>query len=488
MKTDNLTDEQFEVLGLKSGVVVAGAGAGKTRTLIAKIQADQEEIAGEPVNPADQIVVTFTNAAANEIRERLERSGAMLPGHVGTLHSLALRYVKAEWGGLTVIRDKEFDALIKATCKRTRINAPVSQVRAWIMDWPKGGNSLLLVKSIFSDMRARKIIHADVMLAAFRMILSDRPVTRNFRVYVDEAQDSSALDCSIYSNLSKSGRNKGELILFGDPRQAIYGFRGADPKHFVNAIREFGDGVVELTANFRSRPPIIELANRVAAMMGMTVKPMVSRTELVDGAFQGMAVGRGRFSSTEYEIAQLVAEVREQLQNELSVAIVTRFNMVADAAADILRAEGIAVERPGQEAAGDPAIEGLKALTTIPDDWNREFNRLSVPFALRDRLAPALASITAAEMIAPTIDEVIGMPSGDGKVWISTVHGAKGLEWDVVHLIGADDASFYAADPEDVRLAYVAVTRARLSFTWSSATSRIAERRVIGLNPSVIFH
>lgn len=480
----NLTEEQAEALDLENGVVVAGAGAGKTRTLIAKIVHDQSK----GLEPAKQIVVTFTNAAANEIRDRLETSGASRPHHVGTLHRLAMDAVRWSWGGsVDVIDDATFDRLIKATCKRTKINAPVSAVRAWILDPPKSGNGHLLVRALLGDMRGNQKIHPDVMLAVYLRLLVESPATIDWHVYVDEAQDSSGIDAAIYSQLSKSGINQGRLLLFGDPRQSIYAFRGADPRIFQEAMRTVGDGVVQLTANFRSRQPIIDEANRIAAMMPMDVKPMTAGTSPSADDFAGCSGRRGWFESTEAEALALVAMIKEQQSAELTVAVLTRYNLVADAAAAILRSEGIDVEQPGREIAADPSIVKLKALTIIPANWSRQMAFLGVPFALQDRLFPALQLISDPLDIAATIDEALGQPSGAWNVWLSTIHGAKGLEWDVVHLIGADNLSLYRGDPENVRLAYVAVTRARVAFTWSGATSRIAERRVVGLKPSEIF-
>lgn len=478
---EELTAEQAEALALESGVVVAGAGAGKTRTLIAKIIHDQQQ----GIDPALQIVVTFTNAAANEIRDRLERRGAAWPHHLGTLHKLAMRAVKAAWGGaLDVIDDAAFDRLIKTTCKRTKINIPVSAVRAWILDPPKSGNGHLLVRALLGDMRAGRQIHPDVMLAVYLRLLVESPTGHDWRVYVDEAQDSSPIDAAIYSNLSKSGRNAGGLILFGDPRQSIYAFRGAEPRIFTDAMRDFGDGLVVLTANFRSKPAIIEAANRIAGLMAMGVAPMVSGLQtsgMVDGTFRA-----SWYDSTEAEVLAITSTIKHELEFGNSVAVLTRFNMVADAAAAILRSEGITVEQPGRETALDPSIEKLKALTSIPDDWGRTMSGLGVPFALQDRLGVHLRNLDDAIDIAAAIDEALGTPTGNRKVWLSTIHGAKGLEFDIVHLIGADNLSLYLGDPEDVRLAYVAVTRARKDFTWSGARSRIAERRVVDLKPSAI--
>lgn len=482
MKTEQLNPEQAEALDLRDGCVVAGAGAGKTRTLVAKIIHDQQTI-----DPADQIVVTFTNAAADEIMSRLDASGARKPGHVGTLHSLALRRVTAAWGGpLRVLDDKGYDQLIRETAKRTRMNQPVSTVRGWVMDPPRAGNGRLLVNGIIAGMRANRVIHADAMLSVYRDLLVARPMTQNVRVYVDEAQDSSPLDAAIYTAMTRSGQNRGSLIMFGDPRQAIYGFRGADPAIFIRALHGFA--TVELTANFRSARPIIDIANRIAGMMDLPIHPMTSGAGDIPGdvrARSPLAAGVG-FSSTEAEVMDVRDQIRESTG---SFAILTRYNAVANVAAAMLRAEGFSVQQPGREQLTDPAIVRIRELTELPKDWKAALAYLSVPFELQNRLLPALQRVADALEIGPAIDEALGRPADPEKtVWVSTIHGAKGLEWDNVRLIAADDLSLCMEDSEDVRLAYVAVTRARRTLAFSYARNRAGERRTDGLTASRILH
>lgn len=490
MKIDTLTKEQEEALGLDDGCVVAGAGAGKTRTLVAKVMHDQA--CGLPA--AHQIVVTFTNAAALEMEARLNARGAQRPGHIGTLHSLALRGIIAAWGGLPkVLKDADFDKVLKDTAKRSRINATAPEIRRWLMEPPRAGNGLLLRKAVLAEMRGQRLVHPDVMLVVYLELLRERPETRDVRLYVDEAQDASSLDFAIYSNLSKSGKNRGTAIYFGDPRQAIYAFRGAKPELFEQAIHGHGF-ICNLTTNWRSGLSIIDEANRIAAMMPFGAGMVMPMTAPPAWETTGLVTRRGRYTATAMEAMQLAGEIRQALDNQESVAVLARYNDTVDTVAAMLRAEGLQVELPGREVEKDPALERLRNLT--PDDlppagqsWERHLMTLGVPFVHQEYLAKMLMGVRSVLEIGPIIDEALGQPSGEkGKVWVSTIHGSKGLEWDHVHLVGADHLALDVHDPEDVRLGYVAVTRARKVFSVSHALHRNGSKGdVSDLKPSAIF-
>lgn len=483
---NDLTPEQSEALNLKEGVIVAGAGAGKTKTMIAKIMHDQANL----VRPEDQIVITFTTSAALEMESRLTRAGGQKPRHIGTLHSLAFRYISAAWGGkIGVLTDRGFDAVIKAGLKRCKINVTLPTAKDWIMSPPKSGNGVLFRKAILAEMKGQRVVHPDTMLVIFLELTRERPETADVRVYFDEGQDASQLDLGIVQNLARSGQNRGSLLIFGDPRQSIYEFRGVDPAIFERTVRDFGDGVVCLTSNFRSTRAIVEEANKIAALMpnptGM-VQPMVAVRDSRLGPIN-RSPGLG---STEMEASRMADDISRRLDMRETVAVLTRYNATADVVAAMLRGQGLAVERSGREVPKHPALEALRALhqDDIPTGgWESMLMYLGVPFAYQDSLAKALVGVTSQVEIGPLIDEVLGQPADGKSVWVSTIHAAKGLEWDHVHLVGADSLSLDPTIPEDVRLAYVAVTRARDTFSVSSARNRAGDRRVDGLKPSPIF-
>jgi DNA helicase-2/ATP-dependent DNA helicase PcrA len=474
---DGLTPQQLEAVQLRSGVIVAGAGAGKTKTLVSRITHDQRE---RGIDPAEQVVVTFTNAAAREIRERLERAGAKTPAHLGTLHSLAFRFVREAWGTVSVLSDAQFDAIIKAEMKRTRVPATLTAARDAIMNGDARGNLALLAKAIIGRLRGDRAIHPDVMLRV--MLDTLRATPRQFLVYVDEAQDSASVDFSIYSNLA---RKEGTLLI-GDPRQSIYGFRGARPDLFLDALRAYGDGVVELPHNFRSEPEIVANANRIAALMNLPVIEGVMIATKPQGL--GFVRFEGEFATSEAE-AVAAAEWAESREFVGTHAILCRYNATVEVVAAALRGRGVPVIVAGEPEETDPAVEALAKLDRIPASWESAMMALGVSFADQERLLPALAAVLDPADIADAIREAFSLPTAasNAAVVVSTVHGAKGLEWDHVRLVGADAAAFDPTDAENVRLAYVAATRPRCSFSWSSARDRAGRVRVRDLSASTIF-
>lgn len=457
---NSLTAEQAAVLPIRgNGNVIAGAGSGKTRTLTAKIVYDQK-VLGIP--STSQIVVTFTNAGADEMRERLEAVNAGKPFHLGTLHSLAFRSIRKAWGGdVKVVSDEVFADLVKDLIRTTRVKVTTTEVIDAIIMGNARGRLGLLVKAIMAKMRSERAVHPDTMLPIFAELIPDLRLS-GFKVYVDEAQDSAEIDFRIYDALSAG---VGSLIMFGDPRQAIFAFRGADPALFAKRIGSMGMTNVVLTANFRSAKAIVTQANKIR--MEFAVAGMVTPPDAPEGV---VSMG-GFFDTTESEIDHLRADVKAAIDDGRTVAVLARYNVTVDAAIAMMGTQFL-VESPRRPEDLEASVIALSNITTVPTSWTDTMSALGVSFQLQDKLLPVLERIRQPEEIRDAVMEGIGRPTGKGTVWVSTVHGSKGLEWDVVFLIGADNQCFDANDPEEARLAYVAVTRAKHSFYATFARSR----------------
>lgn len=481
MEIDNilagLTGPQLEAVNLNSGVMVAGAGAGKTKTTVAKIAFDQ-------VNRPhlEQIVVTFTNAAAKELKERLKEIGAAEPHFIGTLHALAFRYIRDEWGKVTVITDKQFDAVLKAEMKRTRLNVPVAELKDALTNDSARGNMNLLVRAVLARLRSDRVVHPDMMLRVFNDLLTLKSAGYHgkFFVYVDEAQDSAAIDFAIFSKLAA----KDSIFLIGDPRQSIFVFRGARPELFTNAISTYGDGFVVLPHNFRSHRMIVGAANKIAAGMRLPGFPdgmpdMIAARDFVSGK----VANHGAFETTEIEAVR-VAEWAET--DVSSTAILCRYNATVELVATMLRGRGLKVVTSGEPDELDPSLVALSNLAEIPSSWESAMMALGVSFKDAGRLLPLLSAVTDAADIADVVRESFTIDEKDAVV-VSTVHAAKGREWDRVALVGADNGAFDPLDEENRRLGYVAATRARFEFVFSFARQRSGRYPVNGLNLSPIF-
>ena len=216
----HFTDEQQAVVCAEpegNVLVLASVGSGKTRVLVHRVA----HLVQAGCDPHDFCVLTFTNAAANELQARIATllNLEVLPNLlVGTFHSVAAR-----------ILEEEQDPFA----------------------------------------------HVDEVLTHFLHLLRSESKKARFKfVFIDEAQDLNAAQALLVSELAKSAKH---LILAGDDDQSIYAFRGADVSLFFTLAEDLKCAVKHLTANHRATPALVALANDVASKnvraRGEVVKP-----------------------------------------------------------------------------------------------------------------------------------------------------------------------------------------------------------------------
>src|SRR5436305_6092671 len=295
---DGLNEQQRRVATQHGGplLVLAGAGTGKTRTLVARAA----WLHGSQGVPANRILLlTFTRRAASDM---LARAGARFDGSGGricggTFHAIAHKIIRQhaesfslppqftilDQGDATdlldVLRpDHGLDgtglrapraaacADIYTRCVNT--GRPVSEVVTAGFPWCKPFTAQLaaLFRAYTARKRARNLLDFDDLLLLWQAALADQgsgPVLRGMfdAVLVDEYQDVNAVQASIVRLLQPDGK---QLTCVGDDAQAIYGFRGADPAHLRQLTADYpGLDIVRLHRNYRSRPGVLDLANLV---------------------------------------------------------------------------------------------------------------------------------------------------------------------------------------------------------------------------------
>ena len=272
--------------------VVAGPGTGKTRTLTARI-AFLTESRGVP--PETVLALTFTNKAAEEMRERLAGllgDGRPLGITVGTFHQLGAAVLR-EFGaaaGLSstfVIADDEDRRALLRRCAPELPAAEVRRVleaissaknlltREWAIDRSDEGveggpPDLPAIRNRYDAAlaEAEALDFDDLVFRTVRLLETDSAVLdtvqRRFRwISVDEYQDVNAAGHRLLRLLVAGGAN---LCVIGDPDQAIYGFRGADHRYFLQFARDFpGARHLHLDRNYRSPQAILDAAAQVIA-------------------------------------------------------------------------------------------------------------------------------------------------------------------------------------------------------------------------------
>ena len=295
---DGLNEQQRRAATHEAGplLVLAGAGTGKTRTLVARA-AWLRDTQGMQANRI--LLLTFTRRAASDMLARAASSAGGSSGRIcgGTFHAIAHKIIRqhAESFSLppqfTILDQSDATEVLDvlrpdhglaeggqrspraATCadiytRCVNTGRPVSEVVAASFPWcvPFTAELASLFRAYTARKRDRHLLDFDDLLLLWQAALADPaagPVLRGMfdAVLVDEYQDVNAVQASIVRLLQPDGK---QLTCVGDDAQAIYGFRGADPAHLRQLAADYpGVDIVRLHRNYRSRQGVLDLANLI---------------------------------------------------------------------------------------------------------------------------------------------------------------------------------------------------------------------------------
>jgi DNA helicase II / ATP-dependent DNA helicase PcrA len=295
---DGLNEQQRRAVTHEGGplLVLAGAGTGKTRTLVARA-AWLRDTLGLPSNRI--LLLTFTRRAASDMlaRAAVVGRGSAERMYGGTFHAIAHKIIRqhAESFSLppqfTILDQSDTADLLDvlrpehgltetgqrapraATCadiytRCVNTGRPISEVVKASFPWCVPFTSQLadLFRDYTARKRARHMVDFDDLLLLWQAALADPaagPVLRGMfdAVLVDEYQDVNAVQASIVRLLQPDGK---QLTCVGDDAQAIYGFRGSAPAHLRQLTADYpGLDVVRLDRNYRSRQGVLDLANLI---------------------------------------------------------------------------------------------------------------------------------------------------------------------------------------------------------------------------------
>jgi DNA helicase II / ATP-dependent DNA helicase PcrA len=295
MNLDFLNPSQKEAVLRTDGpvMILAGAGSGKTRTLVARIQYLLEE---KNISPFQILAVTFSNKAAREMRERLAVNTSINVGalQVTTFHAFCAKVLRMEatYLGLsknfTIYDDGESQSIIKAILNKRGINqkelSPYT-VAAYIDGLKNLGYYLGLTKSeevekyaedkrlfdIFLDYegelhRSNAVDFGGLITGVLNLFRNYPEVLKKYQqkyryVLVDEYQDTNRAQFDLVRELSHLHRN---ICVVGDEDQSIYSWRGADIRNILDFENVFPESnLIKLEQNYRSSKRIIEAASAV---------------------------------------------------------------------------------------------------------------------------------------------------------------------------------------------------------------------------------
>lgn len=528
----NLTSEQRAVVESTSQniLVVAGPGSGKTATTVARIQSLTEMA----VDYRTIVVLTFTNAAAKEITERLEYvpRGSMTPvipplGYIGTLHGFALRCLK-RYGQdlgfgdrLALIGEEAAESLMEAKAKSLGCRTPLKK----LMKLKGEENNVerrargrmtpeeVVIAAYYMELREAGMVDFDmILLAMVTLIAAGKMPAIYTHLFVDEVQDSAAVDWEIYHALPIANK-----FYVGDEDQSIYGFRGGRP----DLMHQPQADVFLLQSNYRSREEVCQRAQMLIEHTSANRYPKITRST------RGYC-GEVMLWSDAENSGQEVADVAEAVGKEVAsgtlldeIAVLARTNAICGEMREHLKASGFQVSEKVKdqnpfdwrlakslvELAANPANDTLAYFYLLERDGRgmadamkrkaqSEMRTLSTMiFAAASVIARNVQTVgrmlaeqktsgetrmRVATIIrqlpadADLLELVLAMTQDEGAaegatpgITVTTIHQAKGREWDVVFVAGAEEEVMIYGQPapevvdEARRLMYVAVTRAR---------------------------
>ena len=293
MNLEQLNDRQKEAVLYNEGplLIIAGAGAGKTKTLTTKIAFLIEE---KNVNPRNILAITFTNKAAKEMKDRLYMQIGSLSKElqVSTFHSFGLKLLRENYetlgydknfvimdsdDSLTVVKkilkDANYDPKIYnpkairnkiSSCKNEMMTPDIYDKYA-VSDYEK------VIKEVYEKYERKlhmnnSVDFDDLLLLPIQLFKKNPDVLDKYQelyqyILIDEYQDTNEAQYILTKLLSAKNR---KITCVGDDSQSIYSFRGANYKNILNFEKDYKDAkTILLEQNYRSTSNILDAANQV---------------------------------------------------------------------------------------------------------------------------------------------------------------------------------------------------------------------------------
>lgn len=293
MNLEQLNDRQKEAVLYNEGplLIIAGAGAGKTKTLTTKIAYLIEE---KEVGPENILAITFTNKAAKEMKDRLYSQIGSLAKRlqVSTFHSFGLKLLRENYDMLgydknfvimdsddsltvvkKIVKDLGYDPKIynprairnKISSCKNEMTSPEMYERYAVSDYEK------VVKEIYEKYekklkRNNSVDFDDLLLLPIELFRKHPNILNEYQdlyqyVLIDEYQDTNEAQYILTKLLSEKNRR---ITCVGDDSQSIYSFRGANYKNILNFEKDYRDAkTILLEQNYRSTSNILDAANQV---------------------------------------------------------------------------------------------------------------------------------------------------------------------------------------------------------------------------------
>ena len=368
---DELNPKQREAVNQIDGpcLVIAGAGSGKTKVLTYKIA---HLIDNCGVKPWNILAITFTNKAANEMKERVQNliGDAINDIWLGTFHSICVKILRKFIDRLgydssfAIFDTADQKTLVKKCLKELDIDSKIFTEKSVINEISNAKNMMIKPDDYLlrnkGDYRKEKIgkIYSlyqkklkennavdfdDIINLTIDLLLENEDILEYYSdkfkyILVDEYQDTNKSQFKLVSILAKKNMN---IMVVGDNDQGIYSFRGADISNILNFEKDFtGTKIVKLEQNYRCTGNILKVANEVIKN-NTTKYDKKLWTENDEGELPFIYTGKDEYDEASFIITK-IEEIKNNDNFKYSdFAVLYRMNAQSRAIEDIFMREGI---------------------------------------------------------------------------------------------------------------------------------------------------
>lgn len=498
---------------------LAAAGGGKTFTLLSRIN----HLIAEGVDPFSILALTFTNAAATEMRGRYEiaNPGKIIP-EFRTFHSFCYSLICKDYAVRTALgyssvpgiaseeQEKEITERAKLQCKLTlnsyklKYRDGLTRKEQWQVE--------LYDKAVARFMRQENIITFDMLSnEVSQLFVADHPTTHKYKqqykyIFLDELQDTSPEQAEFVFSFTNS-----KFMFVGDSQQNIYGFRGCTNK-FVKQLAKSPEWTkYRLLMNYRSTRQICDYANKFSS----TYADDTYRIDMISQRDGEEVVDKDTDAPEEYSAISLDSVddmIKDLTPLSGTSAILCRTNKEVDAVSSYLNGKGIVhttktgtkIPRLIECAISDEYMQSYLASYLTPAKYG-EYIKLTIDKApdikwfldtygsnkkIADDSKKILKLREISTLLISTDDKIreikkvikVNIPPTDkdlfgqsllyyirdtveeiksNELYVGTIHSVKGLEYDNVCVANVGSYCFQLGDEEMNNLFYVAITRAK---------------------------
>ena len=368
---DELNDKQYEAVMKTEGpcLIIAGAGSGKTKVLTHKIAYLIEE---KNVKPWDILAITFTNKAANEMKERVTNLVGDIASDmwIGTFHSVCVRILRKFIDRLgfetsfVIFDTSDQKTMMKQILKAQNIDDKLFSDKSVLYEISNAKNDMLepeeYAEKYKGDYRKEQIAELykiyqrklkennaidfdDIINFTIKILKNNQDILEYYAgkfkyVLVDEYQDINKAQFTLVT-LFASGY--GNITVVGDNDQGIYSFRGADISNILNFEKDFpGTTIIKLEQNYRCTGSILNAANEVIKNNETKYdKTLWTKNEV--GTLPKVYRGSDEYDEANYIVEQINSLKREEYYKYSDFAVLYRMNTQSRSIEDILRREDI---------------------------------------------------------------------------------------------------------------------------------------------------